>query len=39
MVVGGREAGRGKNFLYEKVVTAKPGVGDITTFTGDPQFI
>jgi len=44
-ISGGGEGGCGcgwersrevKEFSYEKAVTAKPGVGDTTTFTGDP---
>jgi len=44
-MLGGGEGGCGygwersrqvKEFSYEKVVTARPGVGDTTTFTCDP---
>jgi len=44
-MLGGGEGGSGygwersrqvKEFSYEKVVTARPGVGDTTPFTSDP---
>jgi len=33
---GGERSRQVKEFSYEKVVTARPGVGDTTTFTCDP---